>query len=125
MSGDKITPTVTLGTDKKRKPEVEEISKDYKKPRKSLKQLTFDVTKPTKKEEGEVIYRSRGNERNNKPEWDPTEAITRIEAAITRIIDRQGTAQACLDRLLEIFSREVAEDSSTDAEVPIKEYKAH
>jgi len=78
-----------------------------------------------KKEEAEVIYRSRGNERNNKPQWDPTEAITRIEEAITRIIDRQGTAQGCLDRLLEIFSREVAEDSSTDAEVPIKEYKAH
>lgn len=119
---DKATPT--LGIEKKRKKDsdtVEEaLSKDYKKPSKKLKQLKFE---PIKKEEGAIITRTtRDNQKTIVPEWSATEAIARIEATLARIIDRQGTAQAGIERLLEIFTREVQELSSDD-DVPLKDSK--
>jgi len=48
-----------------------------------------------------------------------------IKERIDRIITRQDIAQGCIERLLEIFSREVQEDSSVDEPVVReKAYKA-
>jgi len=118
MSQDTSKSNATLGIDKKRKVEGEDLSKDYKKPKK-LKQLTFK--KQPEKDLGENIIRSKPPT-TTKPCPDDMEVI---KERIDRIITRQDIAQGCIERLLEIFSREVQEDSSVDEPVVReKAYKA-
>lgn len=105
---------------KKRSGDTEELSKDFKKPRKSLKQSSIT----------ETIIRSNKalpptpptQQINNTPCLVTREDIGRIETTLERIIGQQDTARASIDRLLEIFTREVQELSS-DEDVPPKAYK--
>jgi len=62
MSQDTSKSNATLGIDKKRKVEGEDLSKDYKKPKK-LKQLTFK--KQPEKDLGENIIRSNHRQQLN------------------------------------------------------------
>lgn len=100
--------------DKKRPSEsvAELLSKEYKKPRK-LKQLTFDTT-PVEEPQA-LISRSKNRQLESKAiqSW-PQDDMVHIKDRLEQIITRQGTAQGCIERLLEIFTREAHEDSSTE-----------
>lgn len=102
--------------DKKRKGSstTEELSKDYKKPR-TLK----DFIVKNKEDKPSVVKRTETP--SNRQTWRP-EDITTITTGIERIIGQQERAQACIERLLELFLQEGREDSSAE-EGLIKEYK--
>lgn len=105
------TDKPTLGIDKKRK-DSGEASKEYKKP-KTLKQLTLEVKK---EEPNHPIPKGRTDRVKEQPISlkECPEAITDIRAMLVRVLDRQDTAQACIDRLLNMCLQEEPGDSSGD-----------
>lgn len=102
----------------KRKAEAEEtLSKDYKKPKKTLKQLAIkDFTDPAS------LLPTRKD--TTTPTINLTkeicrEDITRVIATLERVIDRQDRAQGCLDHLIRLCLQDAQEDSSGDEGVRV------
>lgn len=118
MSTTSLKPDAVTKDNKEKKRKgsstTEELSKDYKKPR-TLK----DFIVKNKEDTPSLIKRTHVDSRTP---WRP-EDITTITTGIERIIGQQERAQACIERLLELFLQEGREDSSGE-EGLIKEYKA-
>jgi len=120
MSSDTNKPNATLGIDKKRKPETEDdvkIVKEYKKPRK-LKQLTFSTTQEDTIPQ--PLFVKKVNQKAVDSKCPAPTDVTKLLAMLERVIARQDTAQACIDRLINLCLQEGPEDSSNDEGLQFK-----
>lgn len=89
---------------KKRTSDTEELSKEYKKPRKSLKQLTLVPAK-----EKLEVTNSTAPTKSCPP--IPIDVGTRVMDMLERIIARQDRAQECIDHLIGLCLQEEPDDS--------------
>jgi len=123
MSSDTNKPNATLGIDKKRKPETEDdveiVKKDYKKPRK-LKQLTFKTQEDTTSVPFVIKKQPKSKATIEKCPPLGVEEVTRVLVMLERVISRQDTAQACIDKLLSLCLQEAPDDSSNEEGLPLK-----
>lgn len=108
-----VTSTDSVKSKSKRKSsDTEELSKDFKKPRKSLKQLTIQTTPQPKVVE--VESSDPVPSRTTKCLVTEDTTVTRVIAMLERVIDRQEVAQASIDRLLDMCLQVEPEDSSQE-----------